>query len=115
MTPEEAAAQLESIAERIVPGVAAAVTTAGLVGETAAKANASGRPGPRAQTGRLRASINSRVDVSNPLRPAAVIGSSVEYAGFVEKGTSRMPPYPYLLPALDPAVDALTELLDDLI
>lgn len=76
--------------------------------ESAAKLNAShSRPsvpgsGPAVRTGRLRASISWRVDVD--ARGAyADIGSAVEYAAFVEIGTDRMAPRPYLRPALEAA------------
>lgn len=48
-------------------------------------------------TGRLRNSIAHTVDESEQ---AAYIGTNVEYAAFVEFGTSRHPePQPYLRPA----------------
>ena len=107
----------------MVPKLAKAVGAAGLVGETKAKANASGRPGPRAITGRLRGSINSQLVVSNPLTPKAVVGSNVEYARRIEKGfvgqdskgrVYDQPAYPYLLPALEDAENGLVEALNSL-
>jgi HK97 gp10 family phage protein len=54
-------------------------------------------------TGRLRSSITH----SEPERRGDVlvvrIGTNVEYARFVELGTSRMSAQPYLRPALDAA------------
>lgn len=53
----------------------------------------------RVDTGRLRGSITvTPVTVDGEL--AVHIGSNVEYAGFLEGGTRRMPAYPYLQPAL---------------
>lgn len=53
----------------------------------------------RVDTGRLRSSITvTPVTVDGEL--AVHIGSNVEYAGFIEYGTSRMGPFPYLQPAL---------------
>lgn len=49
-------------------------------------------------TGRLRNSITHEVEMSEQ---AAYIGSNVEYAAFVECGTSRMAPRPYLRPAAE--------------
>lgn len=49
-------------------------------------------------TGRLRNSITHDVDMSEQ---AAYIGSNVEYAAFVELGTSKMAPRPYLRPAAE--------------
>ncbi len=54
--------------------------------ESRAKLNASGRPGPRVNTGRLRASITHRV-FSSPTGAFAEVGTAVEYAAFVEYGT----------------------------
>lgn len=47
-------------------------------------------------TGRLRNSITHEVDMSEQ---AAIIGSNVEYAAYVELGTSRQKAQPYLRPA----------------
>lgn len=70
--------------------------------ESAAKVNASGRPGPNVRTGRLRASISWRLG-EDALGLYADIGSNVEYAGYVENGTDRAPAFPYLRPALEAA------------
>ncbi len=53
---------------------------------TLAKQNASGRPGPNVDTGRLRNSISSKIEVSAE-GIKAVISADVEYASFVELGT----------------------------
>lgn len=75
---------------------------AGLVVQRAAKKNASGRPGPNVQTGRLRSSIGEELrHDGNEL--VEVVGTDVEYALYVEVGTSHAPAYPYLRPALDAA------------
>lgn len=50
-------------------------------------------------TGRLRASITSEVGKDSD-GLYAVVGSDVEYAGYVEFGTSRNAAQPYLRPAL---------------
>lgn len=70
--------------------------------ESAAKVNATGRPGPKVRTGRLRGSITWRFgeDVEGLY---VDIGTNVEYAIYLEMGTSRMPAYPFLLPALEAA------------
>lgn len=79
--------------------------------ESAAKSFASGRPGPRVISGRLRGSIRwvpgdaagafvVSVQVVADTGAVATIGSDVEYSGYVEQGTSRARPYPYLRPAL---------------
>jgi len=72
--------------------------------ESAAKLNASGRPGPNVDTGRLRSSITHEI-LETPDGLVARIGSNVEYARYVEEGGdppgSRGPGYPYLAPALE--------------
>ena len=57
-------------------------------------------------TGRLRASITSEVSGLE-----GKVGTNVEYAGFVEYGTSKMPAKPYLFPALEKSKSKITELL----
>ena len=47
-------------------------------------------------TGRLRNSITNQVDMSEQ---AVYVGTHVEYAAYVERGTSRMPSRPFLRPA----------------
>jgi hypothetical protein len=70
--------------------------------ESAAKVNASGRPGPNVDTGRLRSSITWEL-VDQPESLVARVGTNVEYARWVEEGTDRAPAYPYLVPALPAA------------
>lgn len=50
-------------------------------------------------TGRLRASIGLTTSPS-PNGLIVRVGSNVEYAGYIERGTSRMRAQPYLEPAL---------------
>lgn len=54
-------------------------------------------------TGRLRASINHRLEADGQ-GLVAIIGSDVEYAPYVEFGTRYMRAQPYLRPALNAAV-----------
>lgn len=67
-----------------------ALTAIGLTAESYAK-----RDCP-VDTGRLRNSITNAVRTDEK---AVYIGTNVEYAAFVELGTSRMKPRPYLKPA----------------
>lgn len=67
-----------------------ALTAIGLTAESYAK-----RDCP-VDTGRLRNSITHAVEAGEQ---AVYIGSNVEYAAFVELGTSRMKARPYLKPA----------------
>lgn len=70
--------------------------------EGAAKRNATSRPGPKVRTGRLRGSITWRLG-EDAQGLYVDIGSAVVYAPYVELGTSRMPAYPFLRPALSAA------------
>ena len=73
--------------------------------ESAAKLNATGREygdgtrGPRVQTGRLRTSITWELGRDSQ-GLFADIGTSVVYGRYLELGTDRMRPYPFLGPAL---------------
>jgi len=73
--------------------------------ETAAKLNATGREygdgtrGPRVRTGRLRTSIAH--ELGRDFAGLYVdVGTNVVYGRYLELGTDRMRPYPFLLPAL---------------
>lgn len=70
--------------------------------EAAAKENATHRPGPQVRTGRLRGSITWRLGQDSDGLYADV-GTAVLYGPYLEYGTSRMPAYPFLRPALDAA------------
>ena len=60
-------------------------------------------------TGRLRNSITHTVDV-NELK--AYIGTNVEYAAYVEMGTSRSKAQPYLQPAVYNHTDEYSEMVE---
>jgi HK97 gp10 family phage protein len=53
------------------------------------------------KTGNLRRSISLDLVESSPTRVVVAIGTDVEYAPWLEFGTSRMTPRPYLRPALE--------------
>lgn len=53
-------------------------------------------PRPSVDTGRLRNSITHAVDESDR---SVAVGTNVEYAPYVELGTSKMKGWPYLRPA----------------
>ena len=67
--------------------------------ESQAKINATGRPGPNVISNRLRSSITWELG-NDEIGLYVDVGSNVEYAEFVEKGTDRSGPFPYLEPAL---------------
>jgi HK97 gp10 family phage protein len=70
--------------------------------QESAKQHASGRPGPNVRTGNLRDSITWRLDEDNEGLYADV-EAEAEYSLFVEEGTLKMRPYPFLRPALEAA------------
>lgn len=70
--------------------------------ESSAKQHATGRPGPNVRTGRLRSSITWKPGADGT-GPYVDVGSNVEYAPYVELGTSRAPAYPFLRPGLEAA------------
>jgi HK97 gp10 family phage protein len=61
------------------------------------------------RTGRLRNSISYGVDTDEP---AVYIGSNVEYAPYVELGTSKMRARPFLKPAVENYVGEYKDLLE---
>ena len=60
------------------------------------------------RTGRLRNSLTHEVSMNEK---AVYIGSAVEYASYVEGGTSKMPARPYLRPAIVNNVDEYKNLI----
>ncbi len=78
------------IADAIDQALAKALEEVGLVAEGYAK-----KACP-VDTGRLRNSITHQV---RPSEKSVYIGTNVEYAPYVELGTSRMEPQPFLRPA----------------
>ncbi len=68
-----------------------------------AKLNASGRPGPRVRTGRLRSSISWRIVVTTTGTLRADIGTNVPYGRYLETGLRNGRRYPYLSTALHAA------------
>ena len=68
--------------------------------ETQAKINATGRPGPRVDTGRLRSSISWRLGTDSQ-GVFADIGTGVPYGRILELGLTRNGRrFPFLEPAL---------------
>lgn len=72
--------------------IEAALIAIGMTAETYAKKECP------VDTGRLRNSITHEVDMNEQ---CAIIGSNVEYAAYVELGTSRQKAQPYLRPAAE--------------
>jgi len=63
---------------------------------------------PRAQTGRLRASITHRLGDDGG-ETYAEVGTSVPYGFWLEFGTSKMSPHPFLTPAFEQNKEAIKE------
>lgn len=81
----------DEILDALDEQIEAALTAVGMQAETYAKQLVP------VDTGRLRNSLTYEVDTSNK---AVIIGSGVEYAPFVEQGTSKRGAKPYLRPAI---------------
>jgi len=60
-------------------------------------------------SGTLKRSITSVVDNSDK---SVVIGTNVEYASYVEKGTSRQKAKPYLTPAAEDSKDLIQNIIE---
>jgi len=71
-------------------------TAVQLVGQ--AKRNATGRPGPKVQTGLLRNSIIPIL--AEGISETARVEVRAPYAAHVEFGTRKMPEYPFFRPAI---------------
>jgi len=93
--------------KEIIDNLQSAMGRVGAIVERQAKENVSQATGhPRVQTGRLRSSITHEVgDLST------TIGTNVDYGKFLEHGTSRMPPYPWLYPAVEMKRSEIIQLL----
>ena len=61
-------------------------------------------------TGRLRASISHDTDDDT-----MYLGTNVEYAPYVELGTSRMDAQPYLRPAIENHMDEYKDIMNDVL
>lgn len=97
---KEVARLLEATGRRLEDAVRGAVAETALNIETGAKRNAP------VDTGRLRSSIGTEI-VGDGL--AADVGSNVEYASYVETGTSVMAAQPFLTPAAEVEAGKFTD------
>lgn len=91
---------LETGAAEVEPKAKLAVAKAGFMVEADAKINAP------VDTGTLQGSIAAEVDGL-----AAEVTATTDYADYVEYGTSRMRPQPYMNPALDKNTPVLEKAL----
>lgn len=102
------AERLRQVSERTARDAQRTVRRFGLLLEARVKANASGRPGPRAQTGDYRRSINSEVAGDGEVFTATV-GTGAPQAARLEYGfvgadrlgrVYNQPPFPHFGPAV---------------
>ncbi|MFD5878504.1 hypothetical protein [Streptomyces yangpuensis] len=107
-TAEDLSAALTQAASRVGPAAAAAVQAEAMVLQALIQANASGRPGPNAPTGRYRASWQVTI---HPLGhgATAMVGTFAPQARRLELGFTgadalgrvyAQPPFPHVAPAL---------------
>lgn len=82
----------KQVADALVKAMAAALEEVGLLAEWYAKKECP------VDTGRLRNSITHTLDMHGASGDV-YIGTNVEYGKWVENGTSRKKPHPYLKPA----------------
>ena len=101
--------QLEAAGQK---NLARAVTRAAMLTVTDVRANASGRPGPRAPTGNFRRSITHMPARNEGTSVKAYVGSNAVQARRLELGFYgpdslgrhyNQPPYPWLRPAIPKA------------
>lgn len=90
---KEIAAKFEKIGREVKNELEQALVTSGLRVERDAKLNTP------VDSGRLRSSINHRLIDSETDQPVVEVGTNVEYAKFVEHGTSKQSAQPFLLTA----------------
>jgi HK97 gp10 family phage protein len=105
--------------EKVYTNVGKAVLKGCLTVERAAKesivgpSNEVSEPGepPKIKTGRLRASITHRI-VYEDAQVVGEVGTNVEYGIYLEYGTSKMAPRPFLGPALDENAEEINEAIE---
>lgn len=90
-------------------GVLAGMRASRVVAATAHKIEATAKGFAPVDTGALRNSIKADVQALE-----ATIGTDLDYAGYVEYGTSRMAPRAYLGPALDRHSGEFVAALEDI-
>ncbi len=87
--------------KEILDGLQTSLEKVGLIVERQAKTNVtspmpSGKSHSYVDTNRLANSVTHEVGQGE-----VVIGTNVKYGAYLEHGTSRMPPYPWLFPAVE--------------
>jgi hypothetical protein len=94
---------LEALLHSPTSNIAKELAKFGSKVESQAKVNASGRPGPRVQTGRLRASIGWHIEIESEI--VLYVGFGAYYGIYLEKGYTHAGGgyvhYPFLGPAIE--------------
>ena len=92
----------------IIDGLQKSLERVGVIVEKQAKANVKQSPPshPQIQTGHLRRNIVHEVGDGE-----VSIGTNIVYGKYLEHGTSRMPPYPWLFPAVEMKRDEIIKTL----
>ena len=106
MTVKVAKDNTEAVESTFQRAILTALEECGLVGEAYAVANITIMDA--VDTGRLRGSITHGVDNAEKV---AYIGTNVEYAAYVEFGTSKMPARPYLKNAVNDHMDEYRDII----
>jgi HK97 gp10 family phage protein len=85
----------------------------GALVERQAKINVTKSPPehPQVQTGRLRSSIMHWVYAIDKNTVGVSIGTNVYYGKYLEFGTSKHSPYPWLFPAVEMSKDKITKII----
>ena len=94
--------------KEIIGGLQKALEEIGRLIEKQAGKNVSktGNEHPQIKTGNLLGSITHQIGDGE-----VVIGTNVKYGEYLEHGTSRMPPYPWLYPAVELRKPEIIEIL----
>ena len=103
MKIEVANNHIDECLELLASAKAKVIEEWGLIAEGYAKMNCP------VDTGRLRNSISHGKEGDDTM----VVGTNVEYAPYVELGTSRMSAQPYLAPAIDEHMDEYKAILQE--
>ena len=108
-TPQTFAARLRDFPMESRPLIKELMEEAGRTGERLSQ-----RLVP-VKTGALQNSIKFRTTTNHGWTFILQAGASMDYATFVEEGTSRMPPRPFLMPGVELAADQIEVLLGEMV
>ncbi len=112
MTQVTVKSNKDKVEKQILNDLLKGMERVGLLVENQAKINVTKSPPehPQVQTGRLRSSLTHEITNTKDTITTE-IGTNVVYSKYLEFGTSRMSPYPFLFPALEMKRKDITETL----